>query len=435
MISSPATLATLCILLLAASARGAIHHKDLTAHLAKFEYVKLSKPVHQHFADRHRAIDPLTVHAFGNSYKLHLALNDEFFAFAHPSQFPSVDRSTFIRGHVDGHEDASAVRLTLVDGAMEGVISLHKDGEHHLLHIQPVVGKPSQDSGEADASSVQDQPMVIYRQQDERSRTPAGKTTSCDTSLLPTSSADNVKASLSAQQSPLQKRQYSGMRVCTIGVVIDKSFTDEFGQAKGEQMALQAFSLVDALYEQTFRVRTPVRALDSITDVNHPSQLNQPAQPADLLATFTEAMAQERFSFRPNEVCATHLITHRDITNLLGRAYIASEQPGVAGGMCASYGNTGFSTSLALDIVRSVPAIAQTIAHELGHTFGALHEEDTPCSGKGLSIMDSKSDPTVGIQTQHFSSCALQSVSSILNSSKSDCLIPVGSRIHRARRA
>lgn len=108
-------------------------------------------------------------------------------------------------------------------------------------------------------------------------------------------------------------------------------------------------------------------------------------------ASLTEAQNQYqtravRGALQPTsqEVCINFLFTHRNTSGSLGAATTASTDANILGGLCETYVsasptlravNTAFTTTMAANgNAVSLWQSVKTMAHELGHSFGASHD-------------------------------------------------------------
>jgi len=122
-----------------------------------------------------------------------------------------------------------------------------------------------------------------------------------------------------------------------------------------------------------------------------------------LLDWFTEQQAA-------TQACLKYLLTYREFQE-------GTTGLGWKGSICArklrtrsiAPRNTGVVTLLNNNQTRTILQAARTLAHEVGHNFGANHDEDTPCiEGGGGRLMAAMEEE--GERADTFSNCASQCI-------------------------
>ncbi|CAJ0583312.1 unnamed protein product, partial [Mesorhabditis spiculigera] len=132
------------------------------------------------------------------------------------------------------------------------------------------------------------------------------------------------------------------------------------------------------------------------------------------------------------DYCLVHLLTARTFREgILGLAFVGTSATGA--GICPqsrqSY-NTLFSTVAAsgggqLLVTREADIVT---AHELGHSWGAKHDNGTECQPKSLRdgnyIMHPTAVPGYDVNNMRFSQCSIRDMRQVLSNRADDCFIP-----------
>ncbi|XP_034561874.1 disintegrin and metalloproteinase domain-containing protein 10 [Notolabrus celidotus] len=151
--------------------------------------------------------------------------------------------------------------------------------------------------------------------------------------------------------------------------------------------------------------------------------------PEKLLSLFSENNWED--------FCLSYLLTNRDYSGTLGLAWRG--KPGNAGGICSketrvrnwkrSTLNTGLVTIQNYGQFLPPRQVQLTIAHELGHSLGADHDQGSNCGnlgssrGKGRYLMYPEATSEVRENNDKFSPCSIRFISEILTLKKDDCFV------------
>merc|ERR1711962_81223 len=131
---------------------------------------------------------------------------------------------------------------------------------------------------------------------------------------------------------------------------------------------------LNRLYEESiFSQYGIVFNVSSVTQVEKECEGETCNRVESLLDWFTQEQAA-------TQACLKYLLTYREFQE-------GTTGLGWKGSICArklrtrsiAPRNTGVVTLLNNNQTRTIPQAARTLAHEVGHNFGANHDEDTPC--------------------------------------------------------
>ncbi|XP_061457811.1 disintegrin and metalloproteinase domain-containing protein 10-like [Rhineura floridana] len=135
-----------------------------------------------------------------------------------------------------------------------------------------------------------------------------------------------------------------------------------------------------------------------------------------------------------NSYCLAFLLTDRDYSGVLGIAF--NGQPGDSGGICSKQRyfqdkevslNTGLITLQKYGQLLAPRMIHITLAHELGHSLGAYHDESKECSRfdidttRGKYLMFSFATDGGEFNNDKFSPCSIAYIANILRVKKDVC--------------
>uniref|UniRef100_A0AAV2L2C6 ADAM10 endopeptidase n=1 Tax=Knipowitschia caucasica TaxID=637954 RepID=A0AAV2L2C6_KNICA len=177
-------------------------------------------------------------------------------------------------------------------------------------------------------------------------------------------------------------------------------------------------------------VNFKVKSLQVMTE----EDLKDPLQriyigPEKLLSVYSE--------YNWGNYCLSYLLTNRDYSGVLGLAW--EGKTGNWGGICSDYMklrngkystlNTGLVTIQNYGQFQPLRQVQLTLAHELGHSLGAPHDEGSNCGnlgssgGKGRFLMFPHASDEVRENNDKFSPCSIKKISKILNLKKDDCFM------------
>ncbi|XP_038627698.1 disintegrin and metalloproteinase domain-containing protein 10-like [Tachyglossus aculeatus] len=134
--------------------------------------------------------------------------------------------------------------------------------------------------------------------------------------------------------------------------------------------------------------------------------------------------------------CLAYLLTDRDYSGILGIAF--NGQPGDLGGICSRYRmfqgtlrslNSGLITLQKYGQYLPPRIVHLTLAHELGHSLGAQHDESEECAGydvdttRGNYLMFGQATDGEQPNNDRFSPCSTTFIGKILRAKKDQCFV------------
>jgi hypothetical protein len=326
--------------------------------------------------------------AYGRHFDVDLETNDNI-ARGVPADRPDIEP---YRGTVEG-QPGSWVRLTRSRDGWRGVVN---DG-HDLYAIEP--------AGEMKQTAVQPLPQsgsssvpVIYRLADAIMPDGMGVcgndetqgATAASSSIAATGRSTALKA-FTRVASELATKDTTGVatRELIVDVVADHTFTDAVG-IDPEGAIVARWDIVDGIWSSQVGIKVVLAPITVLTDIN--DRFSNTTVATDLL----KEVAGYRAGLPAHEETGlTHLMTGRAMGgNIIGISYL--------GAIC----NGAQSASLSQSTI-SLTMGALIAAHELGHSFNAVHD-GVPgvCANTPKTYLMA---PTINFSNQ-LSDCSLQSI-------------------------
>jgi len=326
--------------------------------------------------------------AYGRHFDVDLETNDNI-AQGVPADRPDIKP---YRGTVAG-QPGSWARLTRTRDGWRGVIN---DG-HDIYAVEPASEMKQtavQPLPEAGASSA----PVIYRLADAILPQGAGicgndetqGSTASTSSTAETGRSTALKA-FTRIASDLGTTDVTGVatRQLIVDVVADHTFTDAVG-TDPEGAIVARWDIVDGIWSSQVGIKVVLAPITILTDIN--DRFSNTTVATDLL----KEVAGYRAGLPAHqETGLTHLMTGRSMDgNIIGISYL--------GAIC----NGAQSASLSQSTI-SLTMGALIAAHELGHSFNAVHD-GVPgvCANTRLTYLMA---PTINLSNQ-FSDCSLKSI-------------------------
>jgi len=323
----------------------------------------------------------IQVYAFRRVFSLELAPNTNLLSSLKPRQRGRVGGDDlFLKGALAGMPGSWA-RLNRINGSLSGGFF---DGEElYLIDSAAGLLPPWHDAVEADATIVYrlrdlDLPIHVDAGGVDFAGNRAGAAAFAGYGEF----VDHLRE--------VAKMEDSAMFAMPLTVVSDVQFSNRHGSQTASVVAGR-INLVDGIYSNQVGVGIALwhheilRSNGSLTSSGARTLLDQ-------FQTFMKSGAGSDIPFQG----LAHLFTGRDLNGgTVGIAFL--------GTLCSSFGGYGVNQNLNSDTTSAL-----VVAHELGHNFGAGHDNDTDSCPAGTfrGIMNSSIDGT-----EEFSQCSLDAMS------------------------
>ncbi len=283
-------------------------------------------------------------------------------------------RTRLYKGRVAGRP-ASWVRMARIDGAWLGAIAV--DGKLWLL--DPARQHPQL----ARSLGLSDKDSLVFTLDDFR-----GLDVIDDGGVLPPATTSR---SLAYGISDAPRNRTASSYHLGVTLVLDTEFQAHYG-ANAQSTAVGILNIVDGFY--TAQADTQVYLYDLVSLASDGSLTS--TDPQALLNAFA-SYSQASLPFSG----LAHLLSGKDFDgSTIGLAWTGVADPGYADTVCNSYYGTGVDQQ-----TFSAAASAATLAHEMGHNYGAAHDGDgnsCPVSGYIMNATTNTGNPPT-----QFSGCSL----------------------------
>lgn len=338
--------------------------------------------------DSSRASFSWSFEVFGRVFHVTLDPNNRLIANLPTSQRERVlSRNKLFRGKIDGVED-SWVRLTQVEDRWHGMIW---DGQEIYI-IDPMVVLMSLLSTPPSASTSE---LGIYRLSDTRDL----GVQACGLGLpgVPATPIQNFQGMVRELQEGVALTAEGANLNLDMAVVADLEFVEtqqnDFGTST-DAAVIARMNVVDGIFSEQIGVQLN---LVEIRELGQNGPLSGTTDPSALLREFGNYTDSSAFT-HPGIAA---LFTGRDLSgNTVGIAYLNA--------LCSDRFGVGVN-----EIRGGGTARALVVAHELGHNFGAPHDnqEDSACSSTpGNFLMN----PSINGSDQ-FSQCSIDEMQGEIN--------------------
>ena len=361
-----------------------MHHESLT----NFNFGQPDTVQRPSAAAQASATTLLTLEAYGQKFDIELESNDQLIDNLPKAQKSRVKQSMQIyKGRIPGIVGSWA-RINRHGGRISG--AFWDGNELYLIDSSDEVGAAI-DKGLTARASAQPYTLIYKLSETETTATcgvdPAAKPFNDYRGLV-----DELKAQATAL--PLATRKLD------VAIVADAQFT-QANSANPQAAVIARMNVVDGIYSDQVGVHLNISEIRALTNNGVLSSTNSGSL-LDQLVRFT---APPGF----NNPGLTHLFTGRNLDgSTIGVAYIGVLCRKDLGVGLSETGGTGTAGAL-------------TVAHEMGHNFGAPHDNQggSACaSTPGTFIMN----PFLNGSTQ-FSTCSLQQISAQVN--RAACITPI----------
>ncbi|XP_029469435.1 disintegrin and metalloproteinase domain-containing protein 10-like [Rhinatrema bivittatum] len=316
-------------------------------------------------------------------------------------------------------EEGSSCYGSIMNGRFEGFI----ETENGTYYVEPAEAHSKTENGTYHS--------YIYHEKD------------IDYSLL-----EEENASCSAVRMH-QIFQNSKMELKAEGTVrtrrsIDYSRTTCLMYLKADYLFYKRFGSVEAVIAQIAGYMRAVNTIYEEVDFNgikhinfKVKRLNVAQEDDSMYSDFIgpEKLLRLHSESNWNSYCLSYLLTDRDYSGVLGLAW--NGKAGNSGGICSKYAklqdeseaslNTGLITIQKYGRYLPPRLIHITLAHELGHSLGAPHDEGKECSSFNTNSKEGNylMFPYAMDGNQHnndkFSSCSVAYIGNILQAKKDQC--------------
>ncbi len=289
--------------------------------------------------------------AYGRNFELELKRNSRLLNKLPRAQRQALERYQLYRGRLKGKSN-SWVRITRINSELHGAFW---DG-HDLYTIEP-----------ARLAAAQGATTIIYRLADARSDL---NTEICGAALAGSAMAGRQTALADYQvmvaelSAAAEASEYKQLDVVVLGdVLFSGNFPDEVGAA------LARMNIVDGIFSEQVGVIIAVPELLMFGESDNPFTTSVAEDLLSELADYRNSHANIR------AYGLTHLFTGRVLQdNIAGIAYLDS--------LCQP--RTGVSLSKG---THDLTGSALVAAHEIGHSFGAVHDGEGVCAGTAQTYL------------------------------------------------
>lgn len=363
--------------------------------------------------------------AFQRLFRLRLkrdaAIFSQNFTVINESGSTTTDLSHMYSGDLEGEVDSSC-HGSVIQGQFEGTIHT----PNGTYHVEPI---------ERYSSALTEHHSIIYHEDDlallsRRSR--EGFCAAEQLKLLGYGPTPSEEAALNRSRRTLDETKTT----CLLHFHADHLYFKRFKSVEAvvAQIASYMRAVNDIYDKMDFNgiklVNFKVKSLHVMTKEDKKDPLQRLyIGPEKLLSIYSEN--------NWGNYCLSYLLTNRDYSGVLGLAW--EGKTGNWGGICSKHTklrngqfstlNTGLVTIQNYGQFLPPRQVQLTLAHELGHSLGAPHDEGSNCGnlgssgGKGRYLMFPHASDEVRENNDKFSPCSIKHISKILHLKKDDCFV------------
>ncbi|CAM5125893.1 unnamed protein product [Natator depressus] len=248
----------------------------------------------------------------------------------------------------------------------------------------------------------------------------------------------NFQQELKLKGETLERRRRSldySRTSCLLYLQADYLFYQRFGTTEAVIAQIASYiKAVNAIYEGANfggirHIDFKVKTLDIIQENDPSGTMKSPFIGPEMLL-----MLHSKSNW--NSYCLSYLLTDRDYSGVLGIAF--NGQAGDLGGICSKHRkfrdkevslNTGLITVQKYGQYLPPRILHITLAHELGHSLGAPHDESKECARfsfdttHGNYLMFSYATDGLQYNNDKFSPCSREYIGNILRAKKDRCFV------------